>query len=203
MIAETEARPDQYGPWTPDRLRKIPEYKRQILDALESGLWVAEIAQQLQVGVGAIQAWRQQDVDFGARYREAEEKFIDSLERVAIQRATQGVADVVISGGKIVMDPRSKPEDPQPLLRRTYSDGLLMFVLKGRRREVYGDKLETDNKHQINVDGAKDSLAAKLRAASQAAHRTSQATNAPPVAPQLSDGPESGAAGAVPGEPDA
>lgn len=167
-MSSEERRPDRFGPWTADRLDQIPEYKKAIIRGIREGLWISEISEQIRVGTGAIATWRQQDIEFGDLYREAESAFVDTLEREAIRRAMHGVADVVIQGGKIVMDPRSDPTDPQPLLRRTYSDGLMMFVLKGRRREVYGDKLETDNTHKINVDGARESLAAKLRAAATA-----------------------------------
>lgn len=160
-------KPDRFGSWTADRRARIPEYKAAILRGIREGLWVSEISEQIQVGTAAIAQWRQQDPEFGELYREAESAFIDTLEREAIRRAMHGVADVVISGGRIVMDPRTSgdPDGPKPLLRRTYSDGLMMFVLKGRRREVYGDRLETDNTHKINVDGARETLAAKLRAA--------------------------------------
>lgn len=32
------------------------------------------------------------------------------------------------------------------------SDQLLTFLLKGRRRQTYGDKLQTDNKHAVTIN---------------------------------------------------
>lgn len=173
---EKELVPDRFGPWTAERRALIPRYKSQIVDGLRNGLWPSEISEQIQVGTKAMSQWRQQDRAFGDLCREAEEACIDRLEQEAVRRAMHGVADVVIHGGKIVMDPRTSddPDGPKPLLKRTYSDGLMMFILKGRRRDVYGDKLETDNTHKINVDGARESLAAKLRAAAMAPPTTSR-----------------------------
>jgi transposase-like protein len=139
-------------------------YKRQVVEALRTGLWVSEIAQQIQVGTKTIREWRQRDPVFDEQYREAETAFIDSLEREAVRRALHGTAEVIVNGGQIVMDPRSSKDDPQPLMRRNYSDGLMMFVLKGRRREVYGDKVETDNRHSVNFEDASVRLQQKLRA---------------------------------------
>lgn len=190
-----EIRPDRFGAWDDARRARIPEYKKQIIEGIRRGLWISEISEQIQVGTRAISDWRQQDPEFGEQYREAESAVIDRLEQEAVRRAMYGVADVVIQGGKIVMDPRSDPENPQPLLKRTYSDGLMMFILKGRRREVYGDKIETDNTHKINVDGARETLAEKLRRAASApvapspAPRTDELTSSSPegVPPNESD----------------
>lgn len=169
-MSDEVRKPDRFGPWTQDRVDRIPEYKNEIIRGIRNGLWISEISEQIRVSTITIAAWRQQDTEFGDLYREAESAFVDTLEREAIRRAMHGVADVVISGGRVVMDPRTLDDEdgPKPLLRRTYSDGLMMFVLKGRRREVYGDRLETDNTHKINVDGAREALAAKLRAAATA-----------------------------------
>lgn len=179
-MSDAVRKPDRFGPWTQERIDSIPEYKRAIVKGIRDGLWISEISEQIRVGTGTIADWRQQDTEFGDLYREAESAFVDTLEREAIRRAMHGVADVVISGGKVVMDPRTLTDEdgPKPLLRRTYSDGLMMFVLKGRRRDVYGDKLETDNTHKINVDGAREQLAAKLRQA---------AASQPPAAPKVED----------------
>lgn len=203
---QSQSSQDRYGTWSPERAAQIPVYKRIILDALREGLWISEICQQIQVGTRAVREWRQQDTHFGEAYREAEEAFIDSLEREAVRRAMSGVADVVIHAGRVVMDPRTAkdPDGPKPLLRRTYSDGLMMFVLKGRRREVYGDRVETDNKHQINFDDARLRLEQKLRQIAQAGVRPSgEPPNAAVPEPSAEPGAaaDSGAGDGAPREP--
>jgi hypothetical protein len=84
---------------------------------------------------------------------------MDTVEKEAVRRAKYGVLEPIISQGRVVMDP-SNPG--QPMMVRKYSDSLMMFILKGRRRDVYGDKVQTENTHKIDVTGARDELARKF-----------------------------------------
>jgi hypothetical protein len=63
-------------------------------------------------------------------FNQAMDYAIDGLEAEAMSRAQQGVTEAIYYQGDIVGT------------KQTYSDGLLQFLLKGRRREVYGDKQE-------------------------------------------------------------
>lgn len=149
------------GGWTRERLQKIPTYKAQIVDGLASGLFPSEICQQLGFGIRAYTDWRERDSNFDEACSDAIEANMDRVEREAIRRAVDGIEDVVVSQGRVVMDPR----DPtKPLMQRKYSDNLMMFILRGRRREVYGEKVETTNTHKLDVDTVKDTLARKLGA---------------------------------------
>lgn len=194
-----EFAPDRFGHWTAERRARIPQYKNQIVEMIRQGLWISEISDQIQVSTGAIATWRQQDRDFDTRYREAEEAAIDVLEREAHRRAMHGVADIVVAAGKVVMDPRTlnDPDGAKPLMRRTYSDGLMMFILKGRRREVYGDRVETDNKHSINFSDARARLEQKLRAITQ------RGALGPGSSAESGAAPQSDAGSGAPGDADA
>lgn len=166
MSVFTEAGKGGTGGWSDARLALIPEYKEKICELLRSGLFVSEIAQELNIGVRSIRLWRESDKQFDSDYSDAESHATDSLEKEAVRRAKSGVLEPVISAGKVVMD----PDDPtKPLMIRKYSDSLMMFLLKGKRREVYGDKREVDAKVGIDVVGAKDSLANKFAAAAATA----------------------------------
>jgi len=159
------------GRWSDERLAKIPEYKLQIVELIASGLFVSEICQQIGVTPPTVRKWRAEDKEFDEAYSDAEAQVTDTLEKEAIRRARNGVLEPVVSGGKVVMDPANPGEILQV---RRYSDGLMQFLLKGRRREVYGDKREVSGQVGIDVVGAKSSLEAKFAAASAIAEGTAE-----------------------------
>jgi AcrR family transcriptional regulator len=76
--------------------------------------------------------WRKADEAFAAAWDEAVELAIDALEDEAIRRAKDGVLKPVFQGGKKVGTVRE------------YSDGLLQFLLKGKRPERYKDRLQSE-----------------------------------------------------------
>jgi transposase-like protein len=154
------------GGWSAERLALIPQYKARIVELIASELFLSEICLELDISPGAVRIWRQQDKSFDEAYTDAEASVTDSLEKEAIRRAKNGVLEPVISQGKVVM------EGSEPLMVRRYSDSLMQFLLRGRRRDVYGDKREVDAKVGIDMTGAKDSLATKF-AAAQTAGETS------------------------------
>lgn len=133
--------------------------KPKILDGLASGLFPGEIAQALGIVPGTIREWRRQDSDFDQMCADAESVVTDQIEREAIRRAVRGVLEPVVNKDGVVM------VNGEPLMTRRYSDGLLQFLLRGRRNEVYGDKSKVENTHEFDFDGAKTALAAKLQQA--------------------------------------
>lgn len=106
-------------------------------------------------GIARSTAWRQyqDDEEFKAAWDDAMETAIDKAEAEAYTRAVQGWNEPVIDKGRmayaytrredgtfeLALDPNGQPV---PLTIRKRSDSLLQFVLKGRRRNVYGDKQE-------------------------------------------------------------
>ena len=154
------------GPWTKERQIKIPEYKQQIVDLIASGLFISEICLQLDIGIGSIRRWRTEDKEFSEAYTDAESSVTDTIEKQAVRRARDGILSPVISKGQVVLIKNEETGITEPLMQRQYSDALTMFLLKGRRREIYGDKKEIDAKVGIDVIGAKTSLEAKFAAAS-------------------------------------
>jgi hypothetical protein len=103
---------------------------------------------------------RKHDSDFASAWAEAEEQAADALEAEAWRRAVQGVAEPLVSAGKVVRD-----DDGQPLVIRRYSDNLLLALLKARRPEKFKDRAVVE--HDI-ADGLADRLeAARQRAIAQ------------------------------------
>lgn len=85
-------------------------FKRRFLLDFLTHGTVMAAAQHAGVGRRTVYAWLQDDTDFKRDFDEAKEGSTDLLEREAVRRA--------INGG----------------------DNLLVFLLKSRRREVYGDQ---------------------------------------------------------------
>lgn len=147
------------GGWTHERLALIPTYKQQIVDALRGGAFPSEICQAIDMRTETYRRWRESDKEFDAACADAIEHHLDTIEKEAVRRAVQGVEDVVVSQGRVVMDPASPGK---PLKQRRYSDTLIQFILKGRRRDVYGDKVETHQTHAFDLSSARDELARKM-----------------------------------------
>jgi hypothetical protein len=90
--------------------------------------------------------WLREYPDYRAAFERAREPAADVLEDEAVRRAVEGVEKPVTVAG-------------QKELIREYSDQVLMFLLKGRRRAVFGDKSDDT----LKVEGEL-SVAAILRA---------------------------------------
>lgn len=111
-------------------------------------------------GINRSTAWRARETDeeFAQAWDEAMEDGVDRAEREALKRAVDGWDEPVIDKGRLayayrrVVNEETGTESyepvldangqPVPLTVKKRSDQLLQFVLKGRRRSVYGDKQE-------------------------------------------------------------
>ena len=72
---------------------------------------------------------RKADTAFVAAWDEAEDIATDRLEDEARRRAVEGVAEPLVSAGKLV-----RGDDGQPIMVRRYSDKLLLELLRAHRR---------------------------------------------------------------------
>lgn len=101
--------------------------------------------------------WLKQHADYKAAFESAREEVVDMLEDEAFRRAYEGTIEPVFHAGKRALDfavdekgemklgKDGKPIAAPAFIRR-YSDSIITFLLKGRRREVYGDKQEITGK---------------------------------------------------------
>lgn len=111
------------------------------------------------VGIDRTTAWRrmQSDPEFDAAVTDAMTAGIDAAEAEAYRRGVIGWQEPVVEKGRLALqyrrvvgeggEERFEPilddsGQPVPLTIPKRSDALLQFVLKGRRRENYGDKQE-------------------------------------------------------------
>jgi hypothetical protein len=145
--------------WSKDQLEKINELKLRVIDGIYEGSFISEVCQELELTQATVRNWRKMDPDFNEAFQEAESAYVDTIEKEAIRRAVKGVNNPVVSAGRVVMDPNNPNE---PLMQRVYSDPLMMFILKGKRREVYGDSSKIDQTVTLNVTGIRDELARRL-----------------------------------------
>lgn len=103
---------------------------------------------------GTVRRWRQDEV-FDAAFRDAEEEASDYLEAEARRRAAEGVTrHRYDKDGKLVST------------ETVYSDSLLMFLLKGRKRAVFGDRsaLELSNPDGSMTSESPTTAAARIAA---------------------------------------
>jgi hypothetical protein len=87
---------------------------------------------------------------------------IAGLEAEAWRRAVEGVAEPLVSMGKLVRD-----ENDQPIAIRKYSDALMAVLLRAHKPEKYAER------KQVEFD-VSDRLADRLEAARQRARYRSR-----------------------------
>lgn len=146
------------GPKGPARANGWPLWAGAFLAALEAGRGtVADACSAVGIHRQTAYDLKHANEAFRLAWEEVQERVTDELEREAVLRATEGREEVVGV---------SKSGIPITTTRR--SDRLLEFLLKGRRRVVYG---ESKGSVQVNVtpeslremsDADLDRLIAKL-----------------------------------------
>jgi hypothetical protein len=113
-----------------NRTTRTPEKDAKFLDALTNGASISCAAKAAGYGRASVYEWRSADADFAAAWDEALDTGTDLLEDEALRRAKEGVDEPRFYEGEICGHVRK------------YSDTLTIFLLKARRPEKYGDRLE-------------------------------------------------------------
>jgi hypothetical protein len=124
-----------------------------------------EICKELKIGYGAIWEWQNQDPEFKELIRAAERHLTQELEKAAMGRAIKGTRRVIVNGGRVVMDPTNQS---QPLMLDEFDNRLTEFMLKGRMRETYGDRVQTDANINLRGDQALADLDSRITALAEA-----------------------------------
>src|SRR5829696_4601355 len=105
-------------------------WKPTFLEFLRATANVSASARGVGISKQAAYKAREKDEEFREAWEDALDEATDALEAEARRRALEGVREPVFYQGKEVgYIPR-------------YSDTLLIFLIKGRRREVFGDKVD-------------------------------------------------------------
>jgi hypothetical protein len=122
-----------------------PDAQAKFLEGLAKGLSATGAAQLAGVARHSVYRWRAADPEFAKAWDDAIEAGTDILEDEVLRRALEGTQEPAISMGKVVF------QDGAPLLLRKYADGLAQFLLRGRRREKYSDRVQQDVKLEATV----------------------------------------------------
>lgn len=114
--------------------------------------------------------WLNTDAAYAAAFADAREGAADRLEREAVRRARDGVAEPVFHKGEVVGHVQR------------YSDTLLIFLLKGLRPEKYRERFDVkgkvDHEHAVDWSTASSRLLDSLdRYAQQGAAELEQHAN--------------------------
>lgn len=107
-----------------NRTKRTPEKGERLLRQLALGKSVSAACKLEGIGRTAYYEWRKQDPAFAEAADEAIEQGTDRLEDEAMRRA---------------------------LNRKSPSDTLLIFLLKARRREIYGDKQAVEQSGNVDL----------------------------------------------------
>ena len=146
-------------------IRTTQRPREAFLAALSQGLSVTGAGERAGLARSTVYGWRETDEAFRQAWDHALEAGSDRLEDEAFRRAYHGVAEPVVSHGKLV-----RGDDGLPLTIQRYSDTLMCLLLKGRRGEKFRER--QDIKHSgdadnpiLLVDGsARDLLMARIAA---------------------------------------
>lgn len=113
-----------------------PGRKNTMLKALAQGASVSAAAASAGTTRATAFRWRKADPEFAKAWADAVEEGTDLLEEEAVRRAVDGVQVPIYYKGEVCGVVFEK------------SDRLLEFMLKARRPQVYGDKI--DHNHTLN-----------------------------------------------------
>lgn len=111
-----------------NRLKLTKERQERFLHALANTGSVTAAIAGANTSRTRVYELRKTDPAFASAWQEAEEIATDRLEDEARRRAVEGIAEPLVSAGKLVRD-----NDGQPILVRRYSDNLLLALLKAHR----------------------------------------------------------------------
>lgn len=124
----------------PDRTKRTAEMEARFLEVLATGASVYKAALAAGIGRRTAYEWREADPDFAARWEEAVESGNDLLEDEAIRRGMAGVDKPVYYQGEVCGAVKE------------YSDTLLIFQLKARRRDKYSEKIDQTVNGRVTVE---------------------------------------------------
>lgn len=109
---------------------KKSAWKPEFLECLRETANVSRAAAHADVARQTAYKERENSEAFRIQWDDAIEEGTDYLEEEARRRAYEGTLKPLVSAGRHVTDVRE------------YSDTLLIFLLKGRRAEIYGNKVQ-------------------------------------------------------------
>lgn len=132
--------PVQYG------VKKTPERMQIFIDRLAEGDTIGVAADKADIGYTTVYDWKDQDPIFAQLWDRALERGIDKFEQEARRRAFEGNKKPVFNKDGLRVDETLE-----------FSDRLAEFMLKGRRKHVFAERVEQTGagggpvQHEIEV----------------------------------------------------
>jgi hypothetical protein len=157
------------------RTKRTPKRRKIFLENLAKGVSVTGSAIAAGLARASVYEWRDDDPEFAEEWDDAVEQGTDLLEDEVRRRSTQGVDEPVFYKGVIVGHVRK------------YSDQMAMFLLKGRRAEIFRDVAKPEADQNLIPD-----LIASIKEANRLANGTEAEADeqADPASPVQQEGPE-------------
>jgi hypothetical protein len=119
----------------------LPQDKAKFLQKLASSAGnVSKAAQAVKISRSAAYDHKSKDADFSNAWDNVIETVADAMEQEMYRRAVKGVQEPVFYKGQIVGKIRK------------FSDKLLEFGLKGKRPDIYRDRVDVNNHHSGSLD---------------------------------------------------
>ena len=119
--------------------RSMLERQTEFLQHLENTGNVSAAAKKAKIGRRTVYDWLDDDKAFKKLYEISAKIGIELLEDEVVRRAHEGVLKPIYQGGKLVGKVRE------------YSDTLLIFLLKGKKPEVYKERVDHNVKEQVKI----------------------------------------------------
>lgn len=116
------------------------EKREKFLEALRKTCNVSSAAKSSGLGRTAAYAWRKDDAKFASDWDEAIAEASDLLEEEAMRRAMKGVKRPIVQGGRVITHVTE------------YSDTLLIFLLKGAKREKYAERKDVKHEGRMTLE---------------------------------------------------
>lgn len=126
------------------------QLKKDFLDVFRLHGNISAACRAIGIGRRTVYDWQEQDDIFALGFREAEIESTERLEAEAYRRAHDGV---VKTKGVYYLGARIADEEVID-----YSDTLLIFLLKARNREKYGDHARITNDTAVSLEQAREVL---------------------------------------------
>ena len=121
------------------RSKLTPKKREGFLDSLRAGNTISFACDAFNLARRAMYQLREDDEAFRAEWDEAYEEGAEILEQEARRRAVDGIDKPIVYRGVIT----GKVKE--------YSDTLLIFLIKGRKPDVYGDKIQQQQSGELLV----------------------------------------------------
>lgn len=125
--------------------------KGKFLKTLTETCNVSAACRMIKVSRSQAYTLRDNEEKFKNAWDDAIEEATDYLEAEARRRAMEGDMVPLIHQGKQVTD-----KEDEPMFMRKYSNSLMTLLLKGRRPDVFKDRLEA--KHSVSIEDELDKL---------------------------------------------